>query len=197
MRFELRLRDGIAEGRITLAFRRWKSCQVVAGHHYRTGRDMVEAVAVDVVTPAEIDESQARDAGYGTAAELLADLRGDEGTPLYRIRFRRLEHGDPRDALASRPAEGAQEIGALTARLARMDKSARHGPWTTAVLTQIAQNPGTVSTVLAGNLGWERQDFKLHVRKLKELGLTISLEVGYRLSSRGESYLAHIMPEEA
>ena len=31
--------------------------------------------------------------------------------------------------------------------------------------------------------------FKLHVRKLKALGLTRSLEVGYRLSPRGQAYL--------
>jgi hypothetical protein len=30
------------------------------------------------------------------------------------------------------------------------------------------------------------------VRKLKNLGLTISLEVGYRLSPRGAAYLAAI-----
>lgn len=196
MRFELRLRDGIHEDRITLAFRRWKSSQVVSGHQYRTGRDMVEAVAVDVVTAGDIDERQAAQAGYGSVADLLADLRGDETTPLYRIRFRRLEHGDPRDELASRPTAGAAEAGALAARLARMDRSARHGPWTTAVLTQIARNPGTVSTLLAGELGWERQDFKLHVRKLKELGLTISLDTGYRLSARGEAYLAQLRPDE-
>jgi biotin operon repressor len=194
VRFELRLRDGIHDDRITLAFRRWKASQVVAGHHYRTGRDMVAAVAVDVVTPADIDDSQARDAGYGNVAELLADLRGDEQTPLYRIRFQRLEHGDPRDELASRPPRSEEEIAALSARLARMDRSAR--PWTTAVLTQIAERPGTVSTVLADALGWERQDFKLHVRRLKELGLTISLEVGYRLSERGEAYLGYIMAKE-
>ncbi len=47
-----------------------------------------------------------------------------------------------------------------------------------------------VSTVLAEALGWERADFKLHVRRLKELGLTISLDVGYRLSPRGAAYLA-------
>jgi biotin operon repressor len=196
VRFELRLRDGIHEDRITLAFRRWKSCQVVAGHHYRTGKDMVEAVAVDVVSAADIDDGQARDAGYGDVAELLADLRGDEQSPLYRIRFRRLEHGDPRDELASRPARGDAEFGALRTRLARMDQSARHGPWTTAVLTQVADNPGTVSTVLAEALGWERQDFKLHVRRLKELGLTISLEVGYQLSPRGAAYLARIVAGE-
>ena len=36
----------------------------------------------------------------------------------------------------------------------------------------------------------ERADFKLNIRKLKALGLTISLEVGYRLSPRGVALLA-------
>ena len=35
----------------------------------------------------------------------------------------------------------------------------------------------------------ERPAFKLNVRKLKALGLTESLEVGYRLSPRGAAYL--------
>jgi hypothetical protein len=43
---------------------------------------------------------------------------------------------------------------------------------------------------LADDLGRERLDVKLDVRKLKALGLTISLGVGYRLSPRGEAYLA-------
>ena len=43
---------------------------------------------------------------------------------------------------------------------------------------------------LAATFGRETQPFKLDVRKLKNLGLTLSLEVGYRLSPRGEAYLA-------
>ena len=42
---------------------------------------------------------------------------------------------------------------------------------------------------LADELGRERLPFKTDVRKLKNLGLTISLDVGYRLSPRGEAYL--------
>ena len=38
--------------------------------------------------------------------------------------------------------------------------------------------------------GRERLPFKADVRKLKELGLTESLEVGYRLSPRGRALLA-------
>jgi biotin operon repressor len=58
------------------------------------------------------------------------------------------------------------------------------------VLTQIASQPGVSSAILAPELDWERADFKLHVRRLKELGLTISLDVGYRISPRGAAYLA-------
>jgi hypothetical protein len=42
---------------------------------------------------------------------------------------------------------------------------------------------------LAHSVGREKQPFKLDVRKLKELGLTESLEIGYRLSPRGEAVL--------
>ena len=191
MRFEARLREGIERGTIALAFRRWKRCQVVAGHRYRTGTGLVQVDAVDLVSPADIDGTQVSDAGYGSIGELLADLRGDPQAPLYRVRLHRIDEPDPRAELAATPTVSADDLSRLTARLDRMDRLSANGPWTMAVLTQIAGNPGTVSTVLAEVLGWERQDFKLHVRRLKELGLTISLTVGYQLSPRGEAYLRH------
>ena len=192
MRFEARLREGIERGTIGLAFRRWKRSQVVAGHRYRTGTGMVEVDAVDIVTPADIDQAQASEAGYGTVDELLADLRGDQDMPLYRVRLHRVDEPDPRAELAAKRAMSEDDLGRLTARLTRMDSSGAHGPWTGAVLAQIAEHPGVVSTVLAEALGWERQDFKLHVRRLKELGLTISLTVGYELSPRGAAYLGQL-----
>ena len=192
MRFEQRLRDGIHSGAIVLAFRRWKRSQVVAGRRYRTGIDMVEVESVDVVEPSLVDAAQAREAGYASVGELLADLRGDPALPVYRIRLRRVDGPDPRDELASAGSLTEADVAAITARLARMDRASSRGPWTGAVLALIADQPGVVSTVLAEAIGWERQDFKLHVRRLKELGLTLSLDVGYRLSPRGESYLKHL-----
>ena len=191
MLFERRLREGIHEGRIVLAFRRWKRSQVVAGHRYRTGSDIIEVDAVDRVRQRDIDAGQASEAGYATVKELVADLRGDKKTPLYRIRFHRVDEPDPRDELAAQSELTSPELATLTAQLTRMDNSGSHGPWTRAVLTQIADHPATVSTILADTLGWERQDFKLHVRRLKQLGLTVSLDVGYRLSPRGKAYLQH------
>jgi len=191
VRFEQRLRDGIHSGAVVLAFRRWKRSQVVPGHQYRTGIDMVEVESVDIVEPSSVDDAQAREAGYRCVAELLADLRGDPGLPVYRIRLRRVDGRDPRDELAASASLTEADLTAIDARLARMDRSSVRGPWTGEVLKLIADQPGTVSTVLAEAMGWERQDFKLHVRRLKELGLTLSLEVGYRLSPRGESYLKY------
>jgi hypothetical protein len=192
VRFEQRLRDGIHSGEIVLAFRRWKRSQVVPGHRYRTGTDMVEVESVDVVEPSSVDAAQAREAGYASTGELLADLRGDPALPLYRIRLRRIDGPDPREVLACAASLTEADVAAITARLTRMDRQSSRGPWTGAVLALIAGRPGVVSTVLAEAIGWERQDFKLHVRRLKELGLTLSLDVGYRLSPRGESYLNHI-----
>jgi hypothetical protein len=187
--FERKLREGIHAGLIVVAFRRWRRCQVVSGHRYRTGLDLVEVESVDVVRPADIDSQQATEAGYAAVEDLLNDLRGDASLPLYRIRLRRVAEPDPRQVLAAAAGLTAAEFASLSARLARLDRSGRHGPWTMAVLTLIAERPEIVSTLLADAMGWERQDFKLQVRKLKELGLTISLDIGYRLSPRGEAYL--------
>jgi len=41
-------------------------------------------------------------------------------------------------------------------------------------------------------MGLDRPVFKLNIRKLKESGLTESLEVGYRLSPRGKRLLTHL-----
>jgi hypothetical protein len=192
VRFEQRLRDGIHSGAIVLAFRRWSRSQVVAGHRYRTGIDLVEVESVDVVEPSSVDGAQAREAGYASVGELLADLRGDPALQVYRIRLRRLDEPDPRDELARAARLTDADVAAITAKLARMDGSSSGEPWTRAVLALIADQPSTVSTVLAEAMGWERQDFKVRVRRLKGLGLTLSLDVGYQLSPRGESYLKYL-----
>ena len=57
------------------------------------------------------------------------------------------------------------------------------------MLRLIADQPATRAPDLAALLDRETQPFKTDVRKLKNLGLTISLSPGYRLSPRGEAYL--------
>ncbi|MDX1390156.1 MAG: hypothetical protein R3344_13265, partial [Acidobacteriota bacterium] len=79
-----------------------------------------------------------------------------------------------------------EEIGQ---RLARFDASSRRGPWTERTLSLIRERPATLAATLAAEKGWETAWFKRNVRKLNALGLTESLEVGYRLSPRGSAFL--------
>ena len=77
----------------------------------------------------------------------------------------------------------------MTRRLARLDQASRTGPSTAIVLRIIAERPGVRAGDLAAALGRDMLPFKRDVRKLEELGLTESLEVGYRVSPRGRSAL--------
>jgi hypothetical protein len=73
-----------------------------------------------------------------------------------------------------------------------MDRARRSGPWTLTVLRMIQEQPAVRAPDLAAQLGREKRPFKADVRKLKELGLTESLDVGYRLSPRGKAFLASV-----
>lgn len=190
MQFEPRLRHGLRDGTITVAFRRWRRAQVVAGHQYRTGAGLVLAESVMVISPADITPDLARAAGYPDVPAAVADLRGAPDLPVYCIRFRALAGPDPRDELARTDDLTDADVSGIRKRLARLDSASKRGPWTAEVLRQIASQPAVSSAVLAAELDWDRPDYKLHVRRLKALGLTISLEVGYRLSPRGSAYLA-------
>jgi hypothetical protein len=179
----------MADGSITMTFRRWRRPQAVAGRRYRTPIGFIEVDAVDVVRPSEVTQPEARRAGYASSESLLDELRGAEGTPLYRIAFRFVGGRDRRDELAHDTDLSAADVAALDRRLENLDRVSRHGHWTAATLAAIAARPALRAADLAATLGRERAEFKRDVRKLKELGLTLSLETGYRLSPRGAAYL--------
>ena len=189
---QMRFRDAVASGTVTQSFRRWKRPQVLPGRTYRTAAGRIVVDAIDVVDPARITAADARRAGFETRAALLAELRGTDEMPTYRIRFHAADGPDPRAELAAGNTLDASEVEAIRTRLGRLDRASSHGPWTIDVLRAIAARPATRAADLAASLGRETQPFKLDVRKLKNLGLTLSLEVGYRLSPRGEAYLAAI-----
>lgn len=181
--------EGIAAGRITLAFRRWKGPTVRAGGELRTAIGVLAIKAVDAISESDITETDARSAGYPTRDALISDLNGRADGDLYRVALH-LAGADPRTALRDQDTLDGDAIEAIGARLARFDRSSRRGPWTEAVLRLIESSPGVRAPDLAASLGRETQPFKRDVRKLKELGLTESLEVGYRLSPRGRAWLA-------
>ena len=176
----------IAAGDITLAFRRWRRRTVKAGGTLRTRVGVLAIESVEEIEPDQITHAEAVRAGLPDRTALLSGLR-DEGR-LYRIAFH-LAGPDPRVSLRERTDLSPAERNDIAHRLARLDAASAHGPWTAGALRLIAERPATRAADLAAALGREKAPFKADVRKLKELGLTESLEVGYRLSPRGRAYL--------
>ena len=179
---------GLRAGEITLAFRRWDRPRARAGGRQRT---VVGELAIDSVEPVERSAITAEDAaraGHKSLDELLGELDKRGTNPIWRIELHWAGE-DPRRALRERAKLSPDELGALRARLERFDAASRHGPWTRATLELIEARPETRAEDIAASIGREKLPFKRDVRKLKELGLTESLLVGYRLSPRGRVVL--------
>jgi hypothetical protein len=187
--WEARFAPLIADGSVTVTFRRWKRPQAVEGHRYRTPGGIIEVDRVTTVAPDAISMRDARSAGYASPAALVADLRGDASLEVTRVAFHRVDEPDPRATLAEHDELSADDVAEIDRRLARLDARSSYGPWTRATLDAIAARPGTRAGDLAASFGRDMAPFKLDVRRLKNLGLTISLLTGYRLSPRGTAYL--------
>jgi len=190
MLFKSRFWPGLGDGSITLTFRRWRRAQVKPGGSYRTPAGVLVVDEVGVVDPDAITAREAKRAGYASVAELRRELDAYPGT-VHRVRFHHAGE-DPRIALRAEAKLSPEDWTKLAARLERLDRASRHGAWTERVLRLIAGRPGVRAGDLAQSLGRDQPSFKLDVRKLKELGLTESLEVGYRLSPRGRAVLRRL-----
>jgi hypothetical protein len=185
--------DGLLEGSVTATYRRWITVRVRPGSRFTTRAGMVEVLAISEVDEADLSDHDAEAAGFASLPALLkwtsAKGSGAKGTgSLYRIELR-LAGPDPRVALREDDGLSVDDFVALQTKLGRMDRAAPE-PWTEVVLRQISQQPAVVSTDLAAQAGLPRGYYKIRVRRLKALGLTESLEVGYRLSRRGAAYLS-------
>ena len=166
--------DGIADGTIDLTFRRWDAPRVRAGSQQRTSAGVIAFDDVRVVD--NLSDEEARRAGWASRDAVMKQFARRSGD-LYRIELHYAGR-DPRAVLRETPPTPDVER-----RVERM------GPWALEYLRLIAGNPGVRAPDLAAGLGMETKPFKMRVRRLKELGLTESLPVGYRLSPRGQALL--------
>jgi hypothetical protein len=179
---------GLTEGRVSCTYRRWEVVRPKVGSRFTTSAGVVEVTSITRADEQQLTERDADEAGFDSVADLIKWCRAKGDGDLYRIGIA-LAGPDPRIELRRTNNLQAADVAALNAKLDRMDRAAEQ-PWTRSTLRQISRLPGVVSTELAAEVGQERRAYKLRVRRLKALGLTESLERGYRLSPRGQAYLA-------
>jgi hypothetical protein len=187
MLFRAEILQGIAEGRVTLAFRRWRRAPPADGSSLRSPVGVLRLERVTVIDEGDITPEDVKRTGM-SVDELRRSIAG-EGR-LLRIELR-VAGDDPRIALRERRPERG-ELETIVAKLARLD-AASATPWTLRYLQLIADRAAVVSHVLARQVGTDVLPFKRRMRRLKELGLTESLEIGYRLSPRGRAVLDHLV----
>jgi hypothetical protein len=183
----MKVAQGVADGSVSLAFRRWRKQDVVPGQVFTTSAGLVRVDAVTVVDAGAITDEAAQQAGWPDAERLRRRLAPEGET--YRVE---LSHAgpDPRVALRAAAELTAEDVAELDRRLERLDRASAHGPWTLHYLELIREHPQRRAPDLAEMEGRETAPFKIDVRKLKNLGLTVSFPVGYEVSPRGLSYLS-------
>ena len=201
--------NAIADGHIDMQFRLWRKPTVRAGGRLRTvvGELMILSVEeIALSDPASVTADDARRAGFATVEEIRLSLipraagpsankqpaarsrmaKPDETSRPYRVTLR-FEGVDSRMALREDVSPTA--IATVIDRLDAMDGRSSRGPWTRRTLRLIAAWPGRRAPELAEIESRDTVAFKNDVRRLKELGLTVSLKVGYELSPRGRAVL--------
>ena len=187
MLFKQRFYAGLADGTITLAFRRWKRPSVKAGTQLKSPVGLLYIAAVELTDPALITEEDASRAGYASLQALLVELNTYQGK-LYRVEFHYAGE-DPRLALREADDLSTEEFEALHTQLRRYESRIA---WTAKTLRMIQAEPGRRAGDLAPRLPMRTRTFKRRVRQLKDLGLTESLGTGYRISPRGAAYLERL-----
>jgi hypothetical protein len=179
--------EGIANGSITLVLRRWDAPRAKVGGTQRT---VAGTIRVDDITEHpggyRVTAAQARAAGYPDAKTAQKELDRRPARHTYVIAVSYLAP-DERPELASDDRLTDADVSAISARLDRWDAATE--PWARQYLTMIGDNEAVRAPDLAARVGLDVPRFKRRVRQLKGLGLTISLDVGYRLSPRGRAYL--------
>lgn len=180
----------IKSGDVTLAFRRWRKPTVKAGGTLKTPIGLLSIDDVEKMTLKQITATDAERAGFGSRQELLADLAQRKGQ-LFRITLA-YAGADPRIELRKETDLSEADFRKLLIRLDRMDVRSATGHWTQRILAAIEQHPKFLAADLATDVGMDKVQFKTNVRKLKNLGLTISHQTGYALSPRGVTVLSRL-----
>lgn len=188
MLFTVNHLEGIKSGKISLAFRKWKKQSVNAGSRINTAIGIIEITSIAACGRENITAENANQAGFSDLDRMLSLLdKFNEGT-IYKMSVRYISE-DPRIKLREQTDVTDQELEELLEKLKRLDMASNQGKWTIKILKAIQENPLLRAADLAVKVKKEKEWLKLNVRKLKNLGLTVSHEPGYTLSPLGEYLL--------
>lgn len=180
----------IRSGELSLAYRCWKTPRVKKGSLIKTALGLVEILDISETEPSKISSTDYRRAGFEELSDLLELLKSCQGK-VFKISLR-FHSSDPRRALQAQTSLSKSELLKLQNKLARLDHFSKKGDWTHRVLKAIQENPRMRAADLAHSLSLDKDWLKIQIRKLKNLGLTISEPKGYRISPLGEFYLKQI-----
>ncbi|MEL6382678.1 MAG: ASCH domain-containing protein [Cyanobacteria bacterium J06626_18] len=185
--------EQIKSGKVTLAFRRWQRPTVKTGSTLKTAIGVLAIQSVETITVQEISDRDAQQAGYLDKDALMKAIAKRDGQ-LFKIALSYARE-DPRIALRNADILSDDEFAAILQRLQKMDSRSQIGFWTRRVLVAIHQHPKIPATQLATKTGFEKAWLKTNIRKLKNLGLTISHQPGYTLSPRGIAILERLQQD--
>lgn len=180
--------DAIKAGEIDLQFRRWMRRTVKPGGTLKTRVGILGIGEITRLEPEEVTLADAKRAGFADLEDFFRWLKTMKPGELDRIEVSYVGE-DPLIALANDGDPGNEALRETETALSKLDGKA---PWTRQTLELIEAHPGRLAEELGRELRLEKAKFKAKVTKLKALGLTESLETGYRLSPRGQAVLAYL-----
>ena len=188
MLFKEKILQKIVEGQVTLAFRRWEKPAVKKGSIIHTSVGLIAIDKISKVAITRIADKDAILAGYESPQHLVEELRSRPAGDFYRMQVS-YAGADPRIQLRQTIASSEEDKNLLLQKIASLDRRSTSGKWVKAYLKCLGKHPGLRAADLAKILKTNAPGLKIRVRRLKNLGLTISLGTGYRLSPRGKELL--------
>lgn len=177
--------QGIKAGKVKLAFRKWQKPSVKVGTRIHTSIGLLEIDSIDAIIESDITETDAINAGFNSKEHLLKSFPQNSNGMIYKIEVS-YHSEDPRISLREHTDLSEQELLDIIKKLQKLDKYSKKGQWTKQILLAIKDNPNLHAIGIANLTGFEKEWLKMNIRKLKNLGLTISHTVGYELSPKGK-----------
>lgn len=178
----------IKTGEISLAFRKWKRPSVKKGTLMNTSIGQVQILDITKIDISSITEKDALKSGFNDLNALIAVLNSRDGGQIYKVEVS-YSNPDPRIELRNDSEITQTDFDKIKAKLNRLDKYSRSGNWTLHILGAIMENPKLNAGQLAEKTGKEKEWLKTNIRKLKNIGLTVSHNPGYTISPRGKIFV--------